>query len=371
MVTLLVWRRRRARAPGPGARRVLHIIVQTLKIVTIAAMALLVVAGGARFFFYAVERTTPDDAGKTFRVRITEDDTPDKIADELVRAGLIRSKLLFTTQLRASAIVSGRALELKPGEHIIRKGMSVDQIIARVTGTVVETEAEVAEADASSGETFQITIPEGWRIEQIADEYEALGGEGGARAFLKAVNEVDRSRYDFLVDVPPNASLEGFLFPDTYTFYRDDPAYDVDLMLLNFSRKVTPEDRKRAEEMQLGLRNVLTLASLVEREAQVDAERSIRCLPQPAGAGVEPRSRSDDAVRPRPARRRVVVPGHPRRSRNPGPLQHLQERRPAAWANLQSGTGLDQGRLGARGDQLHVLCGPWRRIRRTRLRRNR
>ena len=253
----------------------LHIIVQTLKMVTIAAMALLVVAGGARFFSFAVERTTPDDAGKTFRVRITENDTPDKIADELVEAGLIRSKLLFTTQLRASAIVSGRALELKPGEHIIRKGMSVDQIIARVTGAVVETEAEVAEADASSGETFQITIPEGWRIEQIADEYEALGGEGGARAFIKAVNEVDRSRYDFLADVPPNASLEGFLFPDTYVFYRDDPAYDVDLMLLNFGRKVSPEMRQRAEEMQLGLRQVLTLASLVEREAQVDTERPI------------------------------------------------------------------------------------------------
>jgi UPF0755 protein len=175
--------------------------------------------------------------------------------------------------MQASRLLSGRTVELKPGEYVIRKGMSVEQIIGRVTGTVIEE--EVAEADAPSGQTFQITIPEGWRIEQIAEEYEALGGEGGSRAFMKAVNEVDRSRYDFLADLPAGVSLEGFLFPDTYVFYRDDPAYDVDLMLLNFGRRVTPVMRQRAEEMQLGLRNVLTLASLVEREAQVDAERGI------------------------------------------------------------------------------------------------
>ncbi|MGH2617025.1 MAG: endolytic transglycosylase MltG, partial [Thermomicrobiales bacterium] len=104
-------------------------------------------------------------------------------------------------------------------------------------------------------------------------EYERLGGEGGAQAFLDAVENIDRSQFEFLADLAPGQSLEGFLFPDTYRFDGSDPTLNVATMLTNFGNKYTPEMRQRTGEMGLSIYDVLKLASLVEREAQIPEER--------------------------------------------------------------------------------------------------
>jgi UPF0755 protein len=199
-------------------------------------------------------------------VTVFEDQTDAEIADELASQGLIRSTMLFQGQLK----LSGGALI--PGTYTLRKGMSVPQIVDRITGVAPAEEAAV-EADSTAPESFDITIPEGWRMEQIAEEYERLGGEGGAQAFLEAVKGIDRSQFDFLADVPPDASLEGFLFPDTYRFDGRDPKQNVATMLTNFGNKYTPEMRQRTQQMGLTIYDVVTVASLVEREAQLPEER--------------------------------------------------------------------------------------------------
>ncbi len=249
----------------------LRIIVQALKVLTVAAMAILVAAGGFRAFQLAVDEARPDDTGQPVKITIGRDESDEQVADKLEQSGLIRSKLLFQGQMR----LTGGAIA--PGTYTIRRGMSVPQIVDLISG------AAPAVADTSNGggdtastgapATFQITIPEGWRIGQIADEYAKMGGQGGADAFLKAVQEVDRSQYDFLADLPADASLEGYLFPDTYTFRADDPAADVQMMLDNFGEQVTPDMRARAGQMNLSLNQVITFASLVEREAQDPQER--------------------------------------------------------------------------------------------------
>jgi UPF0755 protein len=245
---------------------VLRVFTQSLKLVTIAALAVVVVGAAFWAFTYATELARPSDAGAPVMLSVFDGQTDSEVADELEKQGLIRSKLLFQGQFR----LTGGALV--PGTYTLRKGMSVPQIVDRITGAA-PAEAPQEESASTAPESFDITIPEGWRTEQIAEEYERLGGEGGAQAFLDAVANIDRSQFEFLADVPADASLEGYLFPDTYRFNGRDATVDVATMLTNFGNKYTPEMRQRTKEMGVTMQQVLTVASLVEREAKIPEER--------------------------------------------------------------------------------------------------
>jgi len=249
-----------------GLDSVLRVFTQSLKVVTIAALSVVVLVTGVWAFSYGAELARPSDAGEPVMLTIFEDQTDGEVADELAAQGLIRSTMLFQGQFK----LAGGALI--PGTYTLRKGMSVPQIVDRITGAAPEEEVPVQSA-ATAPESFDITIPEGWRIAQIAEEYEKLGGEGGAQAFLGAVEGIDRSQFDFLADLPADATLEGYLFPDTYRFDAHDPVVNVVTMLTNFGNKYTPEMRQRTKQMGLTIQDVVTLASLVEREAQLPEER--------------------------------------------------------------------------------------------------
>ena len=87
-----------------------------------------------------------------------------------------------------------------------------------------------------------------------------------------------RAEPAFLTERPAgsSASLEGFLFPDTYQFpKRTSAPVVIEMMLQNWDQRVTPEIRQMAEESGLTLYEVLTLASIVEREAVVASERAL------------------------------------------------------------------------------------------------
>lgn len=258
----------------------LRVFVQSLKIVTIVAVAVLVGAGGLRVFDYTVGRFTPEEIGEPVSVTIEENENADVVAERLVEQDLIRSKFLFTTQMQ----VSRQAFT--PGTYQLRKGMSAQQIIDRITRGETELVAEAPEAtgdgdkaeagpDLGGGNTFEITIPEGWRIEQIAEEYEKQGGEGGDEAFMDAVADVDRAQYPFLADLPNDAPLEGFLFPNTYVASQDDPSQLVASMLDAFSEAFPAEAIARSYQMNLDPFQVVTFASLVEKEAQLPEERPV------------------------------------------------------------------------------------------------
>jgi UPF0755 protein len=241
---------------------VLRGTVQTLKILTIATLAILTVLGGQRVFDYAMDRSVAADVGDRVRFKITEDEDAEAVAKRLKKAGLIRSPLVFTTQLRFTnaAVV--------PGDYTLRKGMTVQEIADRITGKVTaEEEPAVAE--------FEITIPEGWRLGQIAEEAEAEGLEGGYEALMQAAETINFDNYGFLHDRPAGATLEGYLFPNTYTFLGDEPEYNLRLMLDEFDAQFTPEMRERAAQMGLTIHQVVTIASLVERETAVPEERPI------------------------------------------------------------------------------------------------
>jgi UPF0755 protein len=145
---------------------------------------------------------------------------------------------------------------------------------------------EIAEALQHGGAAVvTVTIPEGWRLEQVAWLLEQQG-------LMRAddfVAYVQTAQYDYpwLADRPPEASLEGFLFPDTYELPRETgPAAVVDLMLATFDARVAPEITGRlagktlfdiglSDYRPMTVYDVVTLASIVEREVVVEEERPI------------------------------------------------------------------------------------------------
>ncbi len=240
----------------------LRVVVQTLKILTIAVTAVLVAAGGQRFLSYAIDRSVSDDAGRPVPFTVTEDDTADTLAARLHDDGLIRSEAVFKGYFR---FTNG---ELIPADYTLRQGMTVEQIVTEITG-------DAPAAGTEQATTFEITVPEGWRIEQIAEEAEAKGLEGGFEAFMEAANSIDVSQYEFLQSRPEGASLEGYLFPNTYDFYTTASEDNIRRMLDTFDANFTASMRQRTQEMGLSIHETLTIASLVEREAQVAEERPI------------------------------------------------------------------------------------------------
>ncbi len=185
-------------------------------------------------------------------------ESPQSIAERLESLGLVSSAKLFYAYVRYHGL--GQSLEA--GDYTLRRDMTIPEVVAALQhGSVKEVE---------------ITIPEGWRMEQVAEFLEQKGVMS-ADAFLAAARSgVWDERYDFLKDKPDDASLEGYLFPDTYRL--PVPASPEDLigrMLDNFGRKVTPQMRQRAVEMGFTLHEVVILASIVEREAVIPEERPI------------------------------------------------------------------------------------------------
>lgn len=183
-------------------------------------------------------------------------ETAGDIALRLKRLGLITDAELF----RQLAQYEKADSKLEAGRYELRANMTMGEIIETLQHGRIE---EIA-----------VTIPEGWRAEQIAQRLaEEVDVDGDH--FLDLVQD-GHFDYEFLQDRPPEASLEGFLFPDTYLLPVQPTALDIiGRMLANFDKRFTAEMRQAAVEQEMTIYQVVILASIVEREAVVAEERPI------------------------------------------------------------------------------------------------
>lgn len=193
---------------------------------------------------------------------IAPGETADTIAANLAAAGLLNNSELFLNYLR----YNGLDAQLEAGEYIVDPQQTIPQMATALTTAVVR-EATVR-------------FVEGWRLEQMAD-YLADNPTANidASQFLAIAQRqaaFDLSPYIFLADLPATATLEGFLFPDTYRVPLDaDAVYLVDLMLRTFDRRVTADMRQGYQAQGLTIHQAVTLAAIVEREAVVASERPV------------------------------------------------------------------------------------------------
>lgn len=113
-----------------------------------------------------------------------------------------------------------------------------------------------------------ITIPEGWRIDQIAQYLEKQGVIKKAKDFEDEAKVKNFSSTPFLSGLPGNTTLEGYLFPDTYKVYSDATVDDIiQTMLDNFGTKVTKDMMNAANKMGFTLHKFITLTSIIEKES--------------------------------------------------------------------------------------------------------
>lgn len=199
-----------------------------------------------------------DDSAVPFSVR--EGETAAGIAARLERDGLISDAELFRRYVQYHDLDGG----IEAGEFSLRQTMTIPQIARAL----------------QEGQRLEQTviIREGLRLEQVAAEVAAQTsiGEDG---FLELATTGWRHQgyeYSFLTDLPSDATLEGFLFPDTYRLPEDPTPSDlVERMLSTFEERVTALIRQEAGAHGLTLYELITLASIVEREAQVPDERPV------------------------------------------------------------------------------------------------
>jgi len=197
-----------------------------------------------------------DDTPVTFTVSPGE--TVIQIATRLQEQGLVVDAELFHRYVQ----YHGMDTTIEAGEFTLRQTMTIPEVAeALQRGLVAEQE---------------VTIQEGLRLEQVAaavaaqttipeDEFLTLTTTGWRDAGLA---------YDFLTEIPPGATLEGFLFPETYRLPEEATALDLlNRMLQTFDARVTPEMRAAGAAHDMTFYELMAMASIVEREAVLDEER--------------------------------------------------------------------------------------------------
>ena len=152
--------------------------------------------------------------------------------------------------------------EFKSGKFELDTSMDYGQIINNLMRVSTYTE------------TVEVTIPEGYTLAQIAELME--NSMVCSKDDLLETAATYEFKHDFLQDIPMEENrLEGFLFPDTYEFYKNDkPVNVLNKMLNNFNSKYSDDLQKAAEETGYSMYEIITIASMVEREAVLASEQS-------------------------------------------------------------------------------------------------
>ena len=183
-----------------------------------------------------------------------------QVADRLKQAGLVSDAELFRRYVQYHGLDAG----IEAGEFTLRQTMTIPQI------------AQALQEGQRHEQT--VTIQEGLRLEQVAAVV-ATQTNIPREEFLALVTGGWRDvglGFDFLSDLPQGATLEGFLFPETYRLPEQATAMDlVSRMLETFAARVTPEMRAAAANRGLNVHQLITLASIVEREAVLEQERPL------------------------------------------------------------------------------------------------
>jgi UPF0755 protein len=219
------------------------------------------IALAAYLALYADELNKPAGEDATpIAFTVAAGETADGVAARLAERQLVRDARLLSFYLR----YNGLDQSIEAGDFFLRRTMTIPQIATTLT-------------DASAREA-SVRILEGWRREQIAA---ALAQNTivavTAEDWMTATGANARpGAFGFYADLPPGATLEGFLYPDTYLVQPGAGATDVlNRMLAAFDRQVTAELRAALAARNLSLYQAVIMASLIEREAVLDDERPV------------------------------------------------------------------------------------------------
>ncbi|WP_019498600.1 endolytic transglycosylase MltG [Pseudanabaena sp. PCC 6802] len=219
--------------------------------------------GGLWWLWVSAAPTNNTTTSSPIRLVIPEGTPMQVIGQELESTGVIRSSLALRLWLQWLAIKEGNTRSLQAGTYDFNLNQPLSEVVSQMqTGKPTEV---------------RFTIPEGWSLEQMAEFFEQKG-YFPAKDFIAATGKSAIGRRPWLPkDI---ASLEGFLFPDTYQIVEKEitPEQVVDLMLNRFEEVALPlyqSHTKTQPKPSLSLAEWVTLSSIVEKESVLDKERKI------------------------------------------------------------------------------------------------
>jgi len=176
-----------------------------------------------------------------------------KTADALRQEGLVSNALRFTILTR----LDGKDKLLKAGEYFFSTTMTPREIL----GQMVEGRVHL----------YRLTIPEGYNLVQIAAAV-AAAGLATEKDFLDTARDPEAAKQQGI----EAETLEGYLFPDTYYFPRElDSITIIATMVRQFRAAYKPDWKQRANDLGMTLHEVVTLASIIEKETGAPEERPL------------------------------------------------------------------------------------------------
>ncbi len=203
------------------------------------------------------EPVNPDNTEEIL-VTVPKGASTGSIGNLLLEAELIQNVNAFKAKAKELELDG----KMKAGDYMLSQSMSAEAIIRKIAdGDVYE-------------DNLKFTIPEGYETRQIIDK---LVEEGivDRDKFVEAL-ETESFDYPFLEGVDRQYRLEGYLFPDTYIVKKGATEREViEKMLNRFNEVFKPEYYDRAKELGMTVDQVVTLASIIERETKLEEERPV------------------------------------------------------------------------------------------------
>ena len=228
-----------------------------MKKLLLLVLALVVLASAAfGVWLYSDLRKPVSHARSGQYIEIPKGSSPSWIVNKLLAEGIIKHEWPLKLYLKST----GKGATLKAGEYDFPSPISPLSVIARL--------------QQGQRRLDRITIPEGWTRWDIAREMVKLpelhlNSEAQALALMDNVS--------LIRDIDPKATnLEGYLFPDTYEFSPETTAADlVEMMVKRFRGVWKPDWTERARSLNLTLREIVTIASIIETEAKLEEDRPL------------------------------------------------------------------------------------------------
>jgi len=219
----------------------------------IGLLFIVILAGSAFALWVRKSVTTPVEHQSADRiVTIDPGSGTQTIIGRLAEAGVVAQPLALKIYLR----ITGRGGNLKAGDYKFPSPISPLQAVEKIRRGDVDLE--------------RVTIPEGFNRFDIAETLAAKTGNATAEEFLSLME--DQTPIERIA--PTARNLEGYLFPDTYNYNsKTTPADLIHAMVNRFEELFTPERSARASQLGLTVHQVVTLASIIEKEAKVPDER--------------------------------------------------------------------------------------------------
>ena len=226
------------------------------KLAVIALTLVLSITAGCALFLSSLYNFAESPSGPgngIFFFNINPGDSFSTVAENLHNKNIVEDIFRF----RIYAYINKKDRAIKAGEYQISPSMTPEEILGKfVAGKVY---------------LYKLTIPEGVNISQIGDIIEKSGLCAKKRFIAKAMDKTFAEEMHM-----PHKSFEGYLFPETYYFPKNVlPQKIIKTMVSRFKSIMGDEWKRRAEEIGLSVHEVVTLASIIEKETGTPSERPI------------------------------------------------------------------------------------------------